>query len=321
MQRYVPALVASSTVLALALAGFGMALHAREPDSAWFILSVGILLAGVLAFYIVEQVRSNERIQAAETQRQALENQLVRSQKLEAVGSLVGGIAHDFNNLLTSIIGYVELAQVDTDATRNAEYLEQIRLGGEKGRGLIRKLLRFSRGEPTQAAPQSLPALVESTLDMLRPVLPARIDLHYAYAPDLPQVCIDPTSLDQLVINLCINARDAIDGSGRISINITQYETAQAHCIACAEGFGGHYVELCVEDSGTGIAAETLEHVFQAFYTTKEGDKGTGLGLSIIHTIMHACDGHILLSSQAGEGARFHLLFPAAAIPAGAEAN
>ncbi len=297
------------TLVAQPAAGY---MSSHQPDSAWFILSVGLLLACILASYLVEQARSSERIKATESERLSLENQLFRSQKMEAIGRLVGGIAHDFNNLLTSIIGYAELALHERDARRSEEYLQLIQQGGEKGRGLIRKLLSFSRNEPTQNMPVQLAPLVESTLSMLKPVMPARIDIRFSSERDLPRVSIDPTSLDQVLVNLCINARDAIEHKGSISISLRQHHIEEACCSSCAASFGGHHVALCVEDSGAGIPPEALARIFRPFYTTKEAGKGTGLGLSIIHNIAHGCRGHVLVSSQPGVKTQFRLFFPVA---------
>lgn len=286
-------------------------MQGRQSDTASFILSVGLLLACILASYMVEQVRNSERVGATEAERLSLENQLFRSQKMEAIGRLVGGIAHDFNNLLTSIMGYAELALYERDAQRNEEYLNLIQQGGEKGRGLISKLLSFSRNEPAQQLPLELTPLVEHTLSMLKPVLPARIDLQFRSEAGLPRVSIDPTSLDQALVNLCINARDAIDHRGSIHISLALQQAEALHCTSCEAEFSGSFVALGVADSGSGIPHESLARIFKPFYTTKEAGKGTGLGLSIIHNVVHGCRGHVVVSSQAGAGTRFQLLFPA----------
>jgi signal transduction histidine kinase len=283
----------------------------RQSNTASFILSIGLLLACILGSYMVEQVRNSERIGATEAERHSLENQLFRSQKMEAIGRLVGGIAHDFSNLLTSIMGYAELALYERDAQRNEEYLTLIQQGGEKGRGLISKLLSFSRNEPAQQLPLELTPLVEHTLSMLKPVLPARIDLQFRSEAGLPRVSIDPTSLDQALVNLCINARDAIDQRGSIRISLELQQAEALSCTSCDAKFSGNFVALRVADSGSGIPQESLTRIFKPFYTTKEAGKGTGLGLSIIHNVVHGCRGHVVVSSQPGTGTQFQLLFPA----------
>lgn len=286
-------------------------MQGRQSDTASFILSVGLLLACILASYMVEQVRNSERVSATEAERLSLENQLFRSQKMEAIGRLVGGIAHDFNNLLTSIMGYAELALYERDAQRNEEYLNLIQQGGEKGRGLIRKLLSFSRNEPAQQLPLELTPLVEHTLSMLKPVLPARIDIQFRSEASLPRVSIDPTSLDQALVNLCINARDAIEHRGSICISLELQQAQALRCTSCEAEFSGSFVALGVTDSGSGIPQESLTRIFKPFYTTKEAGKGTGLGLSIIHNVVHGCRGHVVVSSRHGAGTRFQLLLPA----------
>lgn len=290
----------------------------RQPDSAWFILSVGLLLACILAYYLVEQTRSHERIKANEAERLSLENQLFRSQKMEAVGRLVGGIAHDFNNLLTSILGYAELAQFERDPQQTEEYLRLIQQGGERGKGLIRKLLSFSRSDHLEHTPQHLPPLVEQTLLMLKPVMPRSIDIQFDSERGLPQVSIDPTSLDQVLVNLCINARDAIGQRGLIRVSLKQTHVKDCHCTSCEAAIDGLYVSLEVEDNGSGMPQDTLASIFKPFYTTKEAGKGTGLGLSIIHNITHGCRGHIVVRSWQGTGTRFQLLLPIAEVPTAA---
>jgi signal transduction histidine kinase len=283
-----------------------------QADSAWFILSVGLLLAFILASYLIELARSSERIKATESERLSLENQLFRSQKMEAIGRLVGGIAHDFNNLLTSIMGYAELALYEKDPRRNEEYLQLIQQGGEKGRSLIGKLLSFSRNEPAQLAPVQLPPLVENTISMLKPVMPPRIDIGFSCDGDLPPACIDATSLDQVLVNLCINARDAIEHRGSIHISVQRSPVQQACCSSCSGQFGGDHVVLCVQDTGCGIPQEALGRIFKPFYTTKEAGKGTGLGLSIIHNVVHICRGHVQVESRPGQATQFRLYLPVA---------
>lgn len=289
----------------------------KRADSAWLILEVGFLLALILAFYLFEQTRSAAKIKAAEKERQTLENQLFRSHKMDAIGRLVGGIAHDFNNLLTSIMGYTELAIFQRDESKTQEYLQHVLQGSEKGKSLIRKLLSFSRNEPAQNSPQSLPALIEHSLSMLKPVMPSRIILKFEAEHDVPLVNIDPTSLDQIIVNLYINARDAITEQCKINISLKYQHIQEAACLSCQASINGNYVVLCVEDSGLGIEADAMQRIFKPFYTTKSADQGTGLGLSIIHNITHGCQGHILVTSQPGSGgSQFKLLFPASAADA-----
>jgi signal transduction histidine kinase len=282
----------------------------KPPVAALMILAAGLFLAlGATAYLIVRQIHS-DRIRSEQERRMLAENQLIRSQKLEAIGQLVGGVAHDFNNLLTSIIGYGELALGEMGADAPAtKYLRMILQSSDKGKGLIRKLLSFSRNQPTHAEPRALQPLVENIMQMLQPVMTARIHMSLDAEPDLPPVSVDSTSFDQLLVNLCVNARDAISGAGQIRIVL-----ARAHlngrCLACGEPVSGDWVMLSVADTGSGMAPAVQAQMFKPFFTTKEDGKGPGLGLPIINNVLHGCRGHILVDSAPGKGTTFKLLFP-----------
>jgi len=147
--------------------------------------------------------------------------------------------------------------------------------------------------------------------------MPSRIIMKFEAEHDVPLVNIDPTSLDQILVNLCINARDAIAEQGKINISLKYQHIQEATCLSCQSGINGNYVVLCVEDSGQGIPDDAMQRIFKPFYTTKSADQGTGLGLSIIHNITHGCQGHILVTSQPGSGgSQFKVLLPATATDA-----
>lgn len=282
----------------------------KPPVAALLILASGLFLAlGTTAYLILRQIHT-ERMRAEQERRALAENQLIRSQKLEAIGQLVGGIAHDFNNLLTSIIGYGELAlgEVRGDAQVN-KYLRVILQSSDKGKGLIRKLLSFSRNQPTHAEPRALQPLVENIILMLQPVMTARIHMSLEAEPDLPLVSVDSTSFDQLLVNLCVNARDAISGAGKIQIGLSRAHL-DGRCLSCGEPINGDWVMLSVADTGSGMAPAVQAQMFKPFFTTKEDGKGTGLGLPIINNVLHGCRGHILVDSAPGKGTTFKLLFP-----------
>ncbi len=283
----------------------------KPPVAALLILATGLFLAlGTTAYLILRQVHA-ERILGEQEKRETLENQLIRAQKLEAIGQLVGGIAHDFNNLLTSIIGYGELANDAVEPNSPvANHIRIILQSSDKGKGLIRKLLSFSRNQPTRAEARALQPLVENIIAMLQPVMTARIHMTFVAEPDLPPVYVDSTSFDQLLVNLCVNARDAVSGAGQIRIGLHQTRDLQTRCLACGEGVTGNWVMLTVEDTGNGMAPEVQSQIFKPFFTTKEDGKGTGLGLSIINNVLHGCGGHILVDSAPGKGTTFKLLFP-----------
>ncbi len=294
----------------------------KLPVVALLILVTGLFFAvGTTAWLVLNQIHA-DRIRAGEETREALENQLIRAQKLEAIGHLVGGIAHDFNNVLTSIIGYAELASDEVKGNGPlGHYLRIILQSSEKGKGLIQKLLSFSRNEPTRPKPRILQPLVENIMAMLQPVMTSRVHMNFTADPVLPLVSIDSTSFDQLLANLCVNARDAITGAGHIHIDLRQARDPGTPCLSCKEALAGNWVVLSVTDTGSGMTPEVLAQIFKPFFTTKEAGKGAGLGLPIINHVIHGCGGHILADSIPGQGTTFKLLFPPAELPAGFEAS
>lgn len=249
-----------------------------------------------------------------EQERIKLEAQLFQAQKMEAVGQLTGGIAHDFNNILQSILGYSSLAQDklkdDQQDSKLAAYLKEITHGGERARDLITQLLTYSRTDERDVGVQSLRPLVEHALKLLRPMLPSSIDIQTRLPDKIPDVRIDPTKFDQILMNLCINARDAIAGSGRIEIELFRSHCDGEVCNSCHETILGQFVTLTVKDSGSGMPDFIKSQVFDPFFTTKEVGRGSGMGLSMVHGILHQCGGHVQISSTHGEGTTFHLMFP-----------
>jgi len=250
----------------------------------------------------------------AEERRLRLEAQLRQAQRMEAIGQLTGGIAHDFNNLLTGIMGYVALA-AERDTTiadrRLAGYLAQAQRSCERARDLIQQMLMFSRGQRGTPRPVALGRLVEESLASLRPTLPAPLELGVAVAPDLPAVRVDPLQVEQVLLNLCINARDACDGAGTVEVEVRPARAEGLECAGCRGCVTGDYVELAITDSGPGIPPALVERIFDPFFSTKENGKGTGMGLAIVHGIVHEHGGHVLVETAPGGGARFCVLWPA----------
>jgi PAS domain S-box-containing protein len=262
------------------------------------------------ALVIVRDLTERRR---AEVERARLEEQLRQSQKMEALGHLTGGIAHDFNNLLTSIMGYVALA-AERDAAvtdpRLWRYLEQARQSCGRARELISQMLTFSRGRRGEPRALRLAPLVRDSVKLLRASFPASIELGVRLQ-DAPPVQLDPVQLDQVLMNLAINARDAIGGNGRIDVVVARATIAGAVCASCRASVGGDFVELAVADTGAGVPDSVRERMFEPFYTTKGVGKGTGMGLSTVHGIVHEHGGHLLVESASGAGARFRVLLPA----------
>jgi len=251
---------------------------------------------------------------AAEEQ-SILQKQLMQAQKMEAVGQLTGGIAHDFNNILASILGYAELAKdivSDCDNPNLIKYVDRINVAGERAKELVIQLLAFSRSAPGDIKPINLPVLIDEVVALLRPGIPSSIVLNVEIDEQVPYVLMDNTQMHQILMNLCINARDAMKGSGSLTIKLEYDADVNANCNSCRTPVNGAYVKLTVQDTGTGIAPELLDHIFDPFFTTKDVGKGTGMGLSVVHGILHKHHSHILIDSRQNIGTQFHLLIPAA---------
>jgi signal transduction histidine kinase len=255
-----------------------------------------------------------ERKQAEEARSQ-LEAQLRQAQKMEAIGQLTGGIAHDFNNILQSILGNLTLATERTEALgdpRLARSLERARISAQRARELIQQMLTFSRGRRGEPRLVSLGELVGEATKLLRPTLPSTLEISTELAADAPAVKVDPVQVEQVLLNLCINARDAMQGSGAITVAVRESRHDAAVCAACRQRFSGSFVEMSVEDTGPGITEEVLERMFEPFFSTKEVGKGSGMGLSMVHGIVHEHGGHVLVETASGRGARFGVVFPPA---------
>ncbi|MBK8956992.1 MAG: PAS domain-containing protein [Proteobacteria bacterium] len=259
----------------------------------------------------------------AEAERERMQRNLQQAQKMEAIGLLTGGIAHDFNNILASILGYSGLA-LQRFATvmpdKLVDYVREVQQAGERGHELVSQMLAFSRGEGTELQAAALPPLVEQALKMVQPTLPSSLSFSVDYEDALPTVMTNAVQLQQIIVNLCINARDALLGSGSIEIRLTRATRCNAHCASCHNGFSGEYLVLSVADDGPGIDAALRERIFEPFFSTKSGSGGSGMGLAMVHGIVHGQGGHITLDSTPGAGARFDIHFPLTPAVAGAVA-
>jgi PAS domain S-box-containing protein len=253
-------------------------------------------------------------LESAQAERNKLQRELMRTYRLEALGRLAGGIAHDFNNILGAISGFVELAisRMHSAAPKTIlAYLEKSQESSERAKQLIKQLLIFSRGPECQSfKPQDFNKIVANSLDMIRSLLPSSItfDVHLS-EQSFPVVC-DPVQVEQVLLNLCINARDAMDGKGTLHVNLESYHAKGERCVICTESVAGVWVSLLVQDSGKGITDADMERIFEPFFTTKGRDKGTGLGLSVVHGIVSSYNGHILVDSDPGKGTGFRVLLP-----------
>ncbi|MCL4802070.1 MAG: PAS domain S-box protein, partial [Burkholderiales bacterium] len=260
----------------------------------------------------VAAIRDITERRRAEQDRDRLEAQLRQAQKMEAIGHLTGGIAHDFNNILTSILGYVVLGeerQSELGDAKLGRYLAQARSAAQRARDLIQQMLTFSRGQRGERSVLALPPLVKESVKLLRSTLPASIELETDLPRDVPPVMLDPVQIEQVLLNLCINARDAMGGVGQIKVGVSLVEAPEATCASCRQQVSGRLVELAIEDTGPGIAPDVLERMFEPFFTTKDVGRGSGMGLAMVHGIVHDHGGHIVVDSAPGRGAVFRLRF------------
>ena len=249
-------------------------------------------------------------------EQQNLQKQLQQAQKMEAVGQLTGGIAHDFNNILGCIMGYTDLAMkrfANKSEPKLTEYLSEVYQAGERGRDLVSQMLAFSSSSTGNARSISLDSVVKEVIHLLQSILPSSINLHHEIDNNVSNVIMDPTHLHQLVMNLCINARDALEGEGSIEVSVVQVNGVNSKCDSCHEYFEGDFVQLSVSDNGRGLDQTVIDKMFEPFFTTKAVGKGTGMGLSMVQRIVHNHAGHIMVETALGKGSAFHLLFPAVA--------
>ena len=245
------------------------------------------------------------------TQRRAAEEELRQSQKIEAIGQLAAGVAHDFNNLLLGMLGYTELAQAEVDADGPAAgYLCRVEESARRAAKLTGQLLAFGRRQSLQPRPLELNALVSETAEMLRRVLGEQIELVTLLDPALAAVRADPGQMQQVLLNLSLNARDSMPAGGRLTIRTRNAEVG-ADDPRSRELEPGPYVVLSVEDEGTGMTLDVVDRIFEPFFTTKGVGKGTGLGLSSTHGIIKQSGGHIEVTSTPGEGSSFSSYLPA----------
>jgi CheY-like chemotaxis protein len=240
-----------------------------------------------------------------------LESQLVQAQKLEAIGSLAGGVAHDFNNVLTIIRGACDLVLRDLTDDKLRHKVGQIDLAAEHASALTRQLLAFSRQQVLHPEPTDLNNVVDSTLELAERVISEQIDLRRQLGPDLPAVHVDRGQLQQVILNLCINARDAMPQGGTISVRTSYVALDQAYASVHVEVSAGPYLLLEITDTGVGMDAETSSRIFEPFFTTKTD--GTGLGLATVHGIVRQSGGHLWLYSEPGLGTTFKVYLPVAA--------
>ena len=245
------------------------------------------------------------------TNQKQTEAQLRQAQKMESVGRLAGGVAHDYNNALTAIMGYTELAMMDSDPAGPLHAdLSQVLKAGRRATDITRQLLAFARKQTIAPEVLDLNGNVESMLKMLRRLIGEDIDLVWMPGNGVGNVKMDPSQIDQILANLCVNARDAIKGVGRITIETENIVFDAAYCADHLGFVPGRFVLLAVSDNGCGMDKEILSNIFEPFFTTKDVDKGTGLGLSTVYGIVKQNNGFINVYSEPGKGTGIKIYLP-----------
>jgi two-component system, cell cycle sensor histidine kinase and response regulator CckA len=251
------------------------------------------------------------------TERRHLEEQLRQSQKMESIGQLAGGVAHDFNNLLTVIHGHAALLLGDSEFNaKHHEALREIARASDRAASLTRQLLAFSRKQPMQIRELDLNEVVSDVTRMLQRVLGEPISLHCEYSPNLKSVKADQSMLEQVIMNLAVNARDAMPKGGTLTLRTHKVVRSSIPANHQCDGHDGQYVCLTAQDNGTGIPPEILQRIFEPFFTTKEPGKGTGLGLATVYGIVKQHGGWVDVQSTPEHGTSFTILLPASSAPA-----
>ncbi|MDH5544898.1 MAG: response regulator [Gammaproteobacteria bacterium] len=252
----------------------------------------------------------------ADLEKELLRKRLEHAQKLELIGQVTGGIAHDFNNLLTSVLGFTGLSLAYLEKNRDqtlTDYLKQVERAGTRGKEIVAQLLAFCRGSGYSSSLINLNAELNDIIKLLKPVISSTVPISLVTTEPPINIHANDTQLVQVIMNLCINARDAMKGTGKLKISAHRSTLKRVVCTSCMCEIHGNYAEIMVKDNGPGIPSEVLPRMFEPFYTTKQPGEGTGMGLSMVHGIVHEFGGHIIVESQPGEGACFRIFFPEAA--------
>lgn len=264
------------------------------------------LIGSVIIFRDISQMVECEQ------QRQRLELQLRQAQKMETIGQLTGGITHDFNNILGSILGFTHLAKQQVKHSTNLEllqYIGEVETAGERAKDLISRLTVFSHASKRKPVNTQVMKVIDESVRLIRPTIPASITVNTVYDPGVERATLyaDPMHIQQIIMNLCINARDAMNGAGQITIELTNNRIESQSCTTCHCVLNGMYLELIVRDNGCGIQQEQIEVIFDPFFTTKKAGQGTGLGLAVVDGLVHESKGHICLVSEPGKGSEFRI--------------
>lgn len=245
------------------------------------------------------------------TEKKKIEAQFMRAQRMESIGTLAGGIAHDLNNILAPIMMSIDILKEISTEPQAAEILETIEMSAKRGADIVRQVLSFARGLEGQRLEIQLKHLVKDLEKIIKDTFPKDIRLKFMVPHDTWTVLGDPTQMHQVLLNLCVNARDAMPHGGTLSVEVENCELDAHYAAMNLHAKPGHYVKISVADTGSGIPTDLLEKIFEPFFTTKELNKGTGLGLSTVMAIVKSHDGNINVYSEPGKGTTFRIYFPA----------
>lgn len=263
--------------------------------------------------HALELKTSLARIEEAEAERLVLLQHLQRSQKMEAIGTLASGIAHDFNNILAAIIGYTELALLDTPREANSRgNLEMVLAAGQRARDLVKQILAFSRQSEEERKPIQIVHTIKEVIKFMRASLPATIDIREDIEANIGNILADPVQIHQVVMNLCTNAHHAMQEKGGVlAVSLTEVNLEPDYAAVNPDLKPGSYVKLTIKDTGHGMDRATMGKIFDPYFTTKDKGMGTGLGLAVAHGIVQKHGGAVTVASEPGKGSVFTLYFPA----------
>jgi signal transduction histidine kinase len=281
----------------------------------WMRLMASHLIFGIpatlfLVGLVLVAVRQTRALYAEGGRRELAEQALRQSQKMEAVGQLTGGVAHDFNNLLTIIIGNIGIAKRGVVEARAERALDNALVGAERAAQLTQRLLAFSRRQPLNPRVLDVNKLIHSISDLLTRTLGENIELETIGGAGVWKIEADASEMESTLLNLALNARDAMPEGGKLTIETSNAYLDEEYCSQQGELLPGQYILMAVSDSGAGMSPETIDRAFEPFFTTKEAGKGTGLGLSQVYGFMKQSNGHVKIYSEPGEGTTIKLYFP-----------
>jgi signal transduction histidine kinase/CheY-like chemotaxis protein len=301
-------------LLTLGILSFTLQFFSSNQNDASYFVNLQDSVRGLFALVFLFDIYCiYQQLQIQRIRRQLIdkEEQLRQAHKMEAIGRLSGGIAHDFNNLLSVIIGYAEdLEATPHECDKARRNAGQIRKAGERAASLTRQLLAFSRQQVLQARVLDLNGTINDLGKMLRRLIGEDIEFILALDPAAGNVKVDQSQIEQVILNLAVNARDAMPEGGKLTIATANAQLDEKHAEKMPYVQPGSYVRLSVTDTGTGMDRETKAHIFEPFFTTKEKGKGTGLGLATVYGVVKQSGGYIWVTSEMGQGASFEIFLP-----------